>query len=103
VSCARSPQPSGKRGQNRIRFGQAYGSGVWREAQGVEPTITSFKDSQGRVKRQAARFRVFAYDEADSEGVELKVGDILSFVEQKTGRLITAKILDVTWTVYLAN
>ena len=73
------------------------------DPQGVEPTITSFKDPQGRVKRQAARFRVFAYDKANPRGVELKVGDTVSFVRQRTGQLITAKLLDVNWTVYLAN
>ena len=56
--------------------------------------------------RQAARlsrFRVFAYDEAHVEGLELKVGDTVTFVQQRTGQLITAKLLDVNWTVYLAN
>jgi hypothetical protein len=73
------------------------------DAQGVEPTITTFKDPQGRVKRQAARFRVFAYDEANTQGGELKVGDTITFVRQKSGQVITANLLDITWTVYLAN
>ena len=45
-----------------------------------------FKDAQGRMKRQAARFRVFGYD--------------------KDGRLvqeITKKDATITWTVHLAN
>jgi L-Lysine epsilon oxidase N-terminal/L-lysine epsilon oxidase C-terminal domain len=73
------------------------------DAQGVEPPITTFKDPQGRVKRQAARFRVFAYDEANPQGLELKVSDTITFVQQRTGQLITAKLLDVNWTVYIAN
>ena len=73
------------------------------DAQGVEAPITTFKDHQGRVKRQAARFRVFAYDEANPQGFELKVNDPISFVQQRTGQVVTAKLLDVNWTVYLAN
>jgi L-Lysine epsilon oxidase N-terminal/L-lysine epsilon oxidase C-terminal domain/Iron-containing redox enzyme len=45
-----------------------------------------FKDRQGRIKRQAARFRVYGFD-AD--------GNIL--------RELTATEADVTWTVRLAN
>ena len=47
--------------------------------------------------------RVFAYDEANPQGLELKVGDTVTFVQKRTGQLITAKLLDVHWTVYLAN
>jgi hypothetical protein len=45
-----------------------------------------YKDAQGRIKRQAARFRLFGYD--------------------KKGKLvkeITAKDASITWTVHLAN
>src|SRR6266704_1945621 len=45
-----------------------------------------YKDAQGRIKRQAARFRLFGYD--------------------KKGKLvkeITAKDGSVTWTAHLAN
>ena len=73
------------------------------DAQGVEPPITTFKDPQGRVKRQAARFRVFVYDEASPQGRELKVNDTVTLVQQRTGQLITAKLLDINWSVYLAN
>jgi hypothetical protein len=44
-----------------------------------------FKDGQCRVKRQAARFRVYAYDE-NGVGVEL-----------------TAAEADITWTVHVVN
>ena len=73
------------------------------DAQGHEPPITTFKDAQGRVKRQAARFRAYAYDEANPQGRELKAGDTVTFVRQKTGQSIEATLLDVQWTVYLAN
>jgi hypothetical protein len=45
-----------------------------------------FKDAQGRVKRQAARFRIYGYDAA---GVVV--------------REVTAKEAVITWTVHLAN
>ena len=45
-----------------------------------------FKDRQGRIKRQAARFRVYGFD-AD--------GNVL--------RELTAAEADITWTVHLAN
>jgi len=45
-----------------------------------------FKDGQGRVKRQAARFRVFGYDSHDHVVAEL-----------------TSTEAEITWTVHLAN
>ena len=45
-----------------------------------------FKDRQGRIKRQAARFRVYGFD---ADGVVL--------------RELTAAEADITWTVHLAN
>ena len=64
---------------------------------------STFKDPQGCVKRQAARFRIYAYDDANPQGRELKVSDTVTFVQQRSGQLITAKLLDINWTVYLAN
>ena len=45
-----------------------------------------FKDAAGRVKRQAARFRVYGYDAADKVVQELTAADA-----------------DISWTVHLAN
>ena len=45
-----------------------------------------YKDAQGRVKRQAARFRIFGYD-AHGQVVQE----------------ITHKDATITWTVHLAN
>lgn len=45
-----------------------------------------FKDAQGRIKRQAARFRIYGYD-ADGHVV----------------RELTADDADIAWTVHLAN
>ena len=43
---------------------------------GIIPVlVTRFRDAQGRIKRQAARFQVFVYDEESPEGRPLKIGD----------------------------
>src|SRR5437879_4408348 len=72
-------------------------------AGGKEQPIKTFKDKQQRVKRQAARFRVFAYDDHFKDGKEIQIGDTIQVVLEKTGQLMTGKVLDISWTVYLAN
>ena len=57
------------------------------EKPGVHPRPKGgYRDAQGRIKRQAARFRLFGYD---------KNGKLV--------REITAKDATITWTVALAN
>ena len=57
------------------------------EKPGAHPRpIGGYRDAQGRIKRQAARFRLFGYD---------KDGKLL--------QEITAKDATITWTVSLAN
>src|SRR5690242_5460269 len=56
------------------------------EQPGGAETPASYKDKSGRVKRQAVRFRVFAYDESDAVLGEL-----------------TAEDGEITWTVHLRN
>ncbi|KAF1040628.1 MAG: L-lysine 6-oxidase [Burkholderia lata] len=66
-------------------------------------TITSsdLRDADGRLKRQAARFRIVLYDlnayeyrkYPTNSGVEIKIG---SKFENKT-------VVDIVWTVHLAN
>lgn len=51
-----------------------------------KPPVGGYKDAQGRVKRQAARFRLFGYDAKGK-----LVGEI------------SAKDAAITWTVHLAN
>ncbi len=48
-----------------------------------------YKDARGGVKRQAARFRVYAFDERDQVVTELHVGH--------------SDVADITWSVTLAN
>ena len=63
-------------------------------------TSTDLRDAEGRLKKQAARFRVYAY-EVDGPatypgggGSEITLGDRLP-----DGRVVT----DLVWTVHLAN
>lgn len=70
---------------------------------GTEDSVigeADLRDAKGLVKRQAARFRIFAYDEAaaasypSGQGTEVKLGDKLP-----DGRTV----LDIVWTVHVAN
>jgi len=51
--------------------------------------VTKFKDAQGRIKRQAARFKIFKYDEANPDGREMTLQD--------------AEVQRLEWAVHLAN
>jgi len=57
---------------------------------GIEQALLKYKDSSGRIKRQAARFRVFEYEE-DASGT------------LTTLREITVTDAQVEWRVTLAN
>jgi hypothetical protein len=70
---------------------------------GHEVRITRFKDEAGRIMRQAARFRVFVYDDRAPDGREVLIGDEFDIVAPRTGQLLTVRIDDIKWTVYLAN
>lgn len=70
---------------------------------GKEVPVAKFKDDKGRIRRQAARFRVFVYDAASPDGRELAIGDTVDIVNQRTGQQLTVQIDDIQWSVYLAN
>jgi hypothetical protein len=70
---------------------------------GKEVPVTKFKDDQGRIRRQAARFRVFAYDDTAPQGREVAIGDTFDIVAPRSGQLLTVRIDDIRWNVYLAN
>jgi hypothetical protein len=71
-----------------------------------EQPVTAFKDGN-QILRQAARFRVFGYqNENDAKGAEIKVGEIFNFEHESaaTGRqIVTGIVFDIEWTVHLAN
>ncbi|HEY0554073.1 MAG TPA: LodA/GoxA family CTQ-dependent oxidase [Thermoanaerobaculia bacterium] len=62
-----------------------------------ELTVKTFKDDEGRIKRQAARFQIYVYDDESPEGRPLKIGDPVA------GGGNAGTLVDVQWRVYLAN
>ena len=70
---------------------------------GKEQPVTQFKDGERRIRRQAARFRVFIYDDTTADGREVKIGDTLTIVDRYSGQRRQVRIDDIHWTVYLAN
>jgi len=59
--------------------------------------VTTFKDSEGRIRRQAARFEVWVYDDASPDGRPLKRGDRIE------GGGNAGALVDIQWRVWLAN
>jgi hypothetical protein len=62
-----------------------------------DQTITTFKDAEGRIKRQAARFQIFVFDDESPQGRPLKIGDQIS------GGGNQGTLIDIQWQVYIAN
>lgn len=74
---------------------------------GVEQPVTQYKDRSNRIRRQAARFRIYVYGEDNPQGREIKIGDTISAINvigaRQSGQLFTGTLTDIQWTVYLAN
>jgi hypothetical protein len=63
----------------------------------AELPVIHFKDAQGRIKRQAARFQIFAYDDEHPAGRPLRLGDRIE------GGGNNGTLVDIIWQVYPAN
>lgn len=59
--------------------------------------VSTFKDAQQRIKKQAAKFTLYVYDEQNPNGRPIKPGDEVIGVGSK------GKLVDIEWTVWLAN
>jgi hypothetical protein len=59
--------------------------------------VASFKDADGRIRRQAARFEVWVYDDESPGGRPLKRGDRIE------GGGNAGALVDIQWRVWLAN
>lgn len=72
---------------------------------GQEQIVSSFRDAQGRVLRQAARFRILMYDDAHPEGVELVAQDTAKGIKGTTvqGNEGPGELISIQWVVRLAN
>ncbi len=84
--------------------------GVEQQDKNGQPVrVSSFKESGdlSKVKRQAARFRIFAYDGDDQKtGEEIKIGGKYHFVVTSATTAPTpveGTVKDIQWTVHLAN
>ena len=62
-----------------------------------EVHVVDYKDRDGRIRRQAARFSVWVYDEESPEGRPLKLGDPIE------GGGNAGTLVDIQWRVWLAN
>jgi hypothetical protein len=62
-----------------------------------EVAAAMFKDAQGRIKRQAARFQIYVYDEESPDGRPLRLGDSIE------GGGNAGTLVDIQWRVYVAN
>lgn len=62
-----------------------------------EVPVATFKDAEGRIKRQAARFQLYVYDDENPDGRVLKIGDRIK------GGGNAGTLVDIVWQVYLAN
>src|SRR5665213_1166850 len=68
------------------------------QADGITPVlVTNFRDAEGRIKRQAARFQVFVYDEVSPHGRPLNIGNRVE------GGGNAGTLVDIEWQVYVAN
>jgi len=59
--------------------------------------VRRLKDEEGRIKRQAARFQIYVYDEDSPEGRPLKIGDKIE------GGGNEGVLVDIQWRCHLAN
>jgi hypothetical protein len=65
---------------------------------GLAPVLVStFRDAEGRIKRQAARFQVYVHDEESPDGRPLKIGDKIE------GGGNNGTLVEIQWQVYVAN
>lgn len=69
----------------------ASGNAITNGDGGATQFVRKFKDEQGRIRRQAARFKIFAFDDSapGDQGREVTLGD--------------SEIVSIEWTVHLAN
>ena len=77
-------------------------------ANGKLKRVSSFKDSGdlSKILKQAARFKIFAYDDKHPEGKEVEVGGQYNFIIQSdvtAPQIVEGKVTDIDWTVHLAN
>jgi hypothetical protein len=89
VTAAGVKQPSGLMGGLPVKPG----------TEDTPITADDFRDKDGNVKRQAARFRIYAYPAGSSGQYPNGGGTLVALGSTVDGK----KIVDIVWTVHLAN
>lgn len=89
VTAAGTIEPSGLMGGLPIKPG----------TESTPITVDDFRDGDGNVKRQAARFRVYAYPSGSSGKYPSGGGTLVTVGSTVDGK----KVADIVWTVHLAN
>jgi hypothetical protein len=89
VTAAGTLEPSGLRGGLPIKPG----------TEDTPITADDFRDHHGNVKRQAARFRIYAYPSGSSGKYPNGGGTLVTVGSTVDGK----KVADIVWTVHLAN
>jgi hypothetical protein len=62
-------------------------------------TSDDLRDAEGNMKRQAARFKIFAYDPTDKESYPRSDGKEISIGSKVDGKVVKK----IVWTAHLAN
>ncbi|MEA2166433.1 MAG: hypothetical protein QOK37_4560 [Thermoanaerobaculia bacterium] len=72
---------------------------------GQEQPVSSFRDKDKKIKRQAARFRIFIYNDANPEGIEVVVQDKSRGIKGTIiqGQRSSGELVDIQWVVWMAN
>lgn len=75
---------------------------------GQPKRVSNFKDGSdlSLLKKQAARFRVYAYAEGEEDGEEIQVGGTYNFIYETPATaptIVQGTVTDIDWTVHLAN
>ena len=76
-------------------------TGLTQSKHGKEVTTSTFK-VDGQIVRQAARFRIYSYDD-DGASSEVVIGQKITVIETSSGQKVVGAVSDINWTVYIAN
>jgi len=67
------------------------------DSDGNAVPVESFKNGNSEVIRQAARFKIFVYDDDNPGGRPIKIGDNVQGIGS------SGPLIDIQWTAYIAN
>ena len=77
-------------------------TGLPRRTKEGKQVRTNALKKDGQIVRQAARFRIYAYDD-DGTQSEVVMGAKVTVLKERSGQTIVGTVKDISWTVYVAN